>query len=71
MTLNKTDIGHPSLLTWGALNTVLRDADVKLCEELLTVELVGRRRKRFILRIHSRLNRMRAGVERIKLKSSL
>lgn len=57
-----------TLATWPALNTVLRDADTATCETLLKAELAGRRRKRFLLRIHSRLNRMRAGAERLVLK---
>lgn len=57
-----------ALATWPELNTVLRDADATACEALLLAELAGRRRKRFLLRIHSRLNRMRAGAERLRLK---
>ena len=57
-----------TLASWPALNTALRDADAATCEALLKAELAGRRRKRFLLRIHSRLNRMRAGAERLTLK---
>ena len=57
-----------ALANWPALNTALRDADTAACEALLKAELAGRRRKRFLLRIHSRLNRMRAGAERLRLK---
>ena len=68
--MNKQQIAK-ILKAWGALNDVLRDADETLCEELLCAELEGAGRKQFMLRIHSRLNRMRAGAERIKLKGSV
>ena len=64
----KASIKRPELRTWVALNDALRDADEALCRVLLAEEEAGRRRRRFLLRIHSRLNRMRAGAERIKLR---
>jgi len=64
----KLPIKRPELRTWVALNEAMQDADDELCRELLAEESVGRRRKRFMLRIHSRLNRMRAGAERIKIR---
>ena len=63
----KPKITHPALRTWVALNDALRNADEELCCVLLRKEEAGRRRKRFMLRIHSRLNRMRAGAERLRL----
>ena len=53
--------------TWRALNDLLRGADEKTCRKLLKKEQDGRRRTRFILRIHSRLNKARADRERLEL----
>lgn len=64
---HKTPPGDPALQTWIALNDALRDADEAACERLLRKEMRGRRRKRFVLRIHSRLNRVRAHAERQRL----
>jgi hypothetical protein len=60
----KKEITNPALETWIALNDALRDADEKLCQELLDEELAGRQRQQFIRRIHSRLNKARADKER-------
>jgi hypothetical protein len=54
-------------LTWRALNDLLRDADEKTCRKLLTKERRGYKRKRFIARIFSRLNKARADRERKEL----
>lgn len=64
----KKPVKRSELRTWVALNDAMRFADEALCRELLKIEEAGRCRKRFLLRIHSRLNRMRAGAERILLK---
>lgn len=56
----KAKINHPALLTWIALNDALREADERLCKELLAVESKGRRRPTFLRRIYGRLNRVRA-----------
>lgn len=55
------------LQTWVGLNDALRGADEKLCRRLLDEEVNGRKRKQFIKRIHSRLNKVRADSERLKL----
>ena len=54
-------------LTWRELNDKLRDADEPTCRALLRVEQAKSKRPRFILRIHSRLNRVRADRERMEL----
>lgn len=46
------------LHTWKALNQAMQTAREDLCHELLNEELTGRRRKRFLMRIQSRLNRL-------------
>ncbi len=53
---------------WKALNDELRTADEARCEELLKVETKGYNRQTFLLRIHSRLNKVRAVREREELK---
>lgn len=50
--------------TWVELNDVVRNADEDTCQKLLDLELRGKARKRFVLRIHSRINRLRADRER-------
>jgi len=64
----KKEILGRALRSWIALNDVLRGADEKLCRELLEKEIARRpRRKQFISRIHSRLNKARADRERKEL----
>ncbi len=64
----KEPITNPVLRTWIALNNALRDADEETCETLLEEEQKGRMRRRFLLRIHSRLNKARADRERLELE---
>jgi hypothetical protein len=52
---------------WKALNDQLREADEPVCRQLLEKELSGSRRQRYLLRIHSRLNYVRAHAERAAL----
>jgi len=56
-----------AIRTWVELNKVLLDADESLCRKLIELELNGRRSATFLLRIHSRLNKIRAGTEREEL----
>lgn len=63
----KAEITNNALLSWERLNDALRDADVATCNMLLKEELDGRRRRKFISRIHSRLNKARADAEREEL----
>lgn len=53
--------------TWMELNDLLRDADEATCRLLLRDELRGKRRPRFLGRIYSRFNRVRAHSERAAL----
>lgn len=61
-------MGNP-LDTWIYLNAHLKAADQAECQRLLKEELKKRRRKQFLLRIHSRLNLVRAQTERLDLLS--
>jgi hypothetical protein len=63
----KKTIKDPALMSWVSLNEALRDADLKRCTVLLSTEKNGRKRKQFLKRIHSRLNKVRADVERAEL----
>lgn len=63
----KTQVKNPVLRTWIELNEALRKADERLCQRLLKEEQAGRRRKQFLKRIHSRLNKVRADRERAEL----
>lgn len=58
-----------ALETWSALNDALRTAGEKACERLLVHEAKGKNRPTFLLRIHSRLNRVRRERERAALAS--
>ena len=60
-------VDHQALKTWLDLNLFLLQADERACLDLLKTERAGRARCRFILRIHSRMNRMRAARERKEL----
>lgn len=57
------------LSTWVTLNQVLPRCSEQCAKDLLDAELSGRRRQQFLLRIHSRYNRMRAGRERKELRA--
>lgn len=63
----KKPIKTEALRTWILLNDELRGADEQTCQWLLKAELKGRRRKQFIKRIYSRLNKARADRERQEL----
>jgi len=57
----------PELKTWVGLNEVLMGGDLALAERLLAAEKKGKARKQFLLRIHSRINKLRADAERAAL----
>lgn len=59
------------LKSWVALNNALLTADEDLCHKLLKEEKNGRKRLRFLLRIHSRLNKVRADRERTEIKAKI
>jgi hypothetical protein len=66
----KKPISKPTFYSWIVLNDKLRSADEVMCQVLLKDELKGRKRKQFIKRIHSRLNKVRADRERAELGAS-
>lgn len=55
------------LHSWHTLLPVISQANEDECQELLKAELEGRRRLRMLLRVHSRLNKLRAHRERDEL----
>lgn len=61
------DLQPPELKTWVGLNEALMGGDLALAERLLTAEKKGKARKQFLLRIHSRINKLRAEGERAEL----
>jgi len=65
--MTKVPISEPALMTWTSLNDFMWDANEAECQALLDIELKGRNRKKFVSRIHSRLNRVRAQRERKEL----
>ncbi len=54
----KLPTGHPALNSWIELNETVKTADEETCRGLMAIELNGRRRKKFLQRIQSRLNRL-------------
>lgn len=66
----KKSITNPNLQSWLALNEAIRDAGEDQCKELMKEEVKGRKRKQFIKRIHSRLNKVRADRERSEFDES-
>jgi hypothetical protein len=65
----KTKPQPPELDSWIGLNEALMGGDLKLAERLLAAEKVGKQRKQFLMRIHSRINKLRAEGERAELKA--
>lgn len=61
----------PPLTSWLALNAYLQhpQATEEHVRRLLDDELAGRRRRTFLLRIHSRYNKLRADRERAELSA--
>lgn len=57
----------PELASWVALNEALMEGDLSLAERLLKEEKAGKKRKQFMLRLHSRINKLRAEGERAEL----
>lgn len=52
---------------WAALNTRLQSADENDCLAMMKAEKGGLRRKSWLVRIHHRLNKLRAQRERAAL----
>ena len=65
--MKKPPIKNPNLRSWVALNNFIRAADETGCQQLMKEELKGRKRRQFLKRIHSRLNKVRADRERLEL----
>ena len=59
-----TDQQRHALSSWRSLNEYIRTADEQSCRELFEFELSTLKRRKFVQRIHSRLNRVRAAHER-------
>lgn len=57
-----------ALASWIGLNKVIMVYGEEACNQLLDAERAGRRRLMFLLRIHSRLNKLRAVRERAELR---
>lgn len=63
-----------ALSSWISLNDAIMSANEADCQQLLKAELdvkTGKRRKQFVFRIHSRLNKVRADREREELNEEL
>lgn len=56
-----------ALENWPACNDFLRSATEEQCSKLLAKEKAGKRRVQYLLRIHARLNKVRATRERSEL----
>lgn len=67
----KKPVTNPILKSWLVLNDHLRDASEEACQSLIAEELAGRKRKQFLKRIHSRLNKVRADRERTELGAQI
>ncbi len=52
---------------WVELNDALRGCTEEVAEGLMAAERAGKKRKQFLRRIHSRLNKVRADNERARL----
>ncbi len=59
-----------NLRNWRGLNDELRHANEEECIALLKFELATKRRRQFLRRIHSRLNKLRADRERGELDAA-
>ncbi len=57
-----------ALKSWKNLNEFLLEANEESCTYTLNKELRGKNRIMFVLRIHSRINRLRATRERFSLR---
>ena len=66
MTITKKLIDQ-ALETWIGLNEVLKTCTEDDANKLLQAEQDGKKRRQFILRVHSRLNKLRYQRERKEL----
>lgn len=56
-----------ALVSWWTLNAAIMDLSEQDCEQLLQAEKDGQARERFMLRIRSRLNRLRTDREKTEI----
>lgn len=57
------------LSSWISLNDALKNAGEDYCIQLLEHEKKNKKRKQFLKRVHSRLNKVRADRERAELEA--
>ena len=57
----------PALKNWKELNMAMRTANEVTCRYLLEQERRGKKRSSFLVRIHNRMNKLRAQRERKEL----
>lgn len=68
----KKPITNPMLRSWVELNEAVMDSENEvMLQKLLKEELNGRKRAKFVTRIHSRINKLRADRERKELEGKL
>lgn len=65
--MNKLGKHEKALESWKGLNDFIMTTNESDCESLINIELLTKKRKMFVLRIHSRLNKLRAARERRNL----
>lgn len=63
----KTYTPSPALVSWVALNDAIMSGDLALAQALLKEEKANKKRKQFMMRLHSRINKLRADEERAQL----
>ena len=64
----KIKVEHPSLATWEGMLKFVKTANEETCIKLLEMEKRGRKRPRFLVRIHGRMNLLRGQRERKAFK---
>lgn len=67
----RNDVVDVALMTWLTLNATLMKATEKEASALLEAERRGMRRRQYMLRIQSRVNRLRRARERGELESEV
>lgn len=63
----KTALPTSVPITWEEFNSKIRNCSEEVAQAYLKLECEGRKRKMFVLRAHSRLNKLRADRERKEL----
>lgn len=65
--MSNEELIKKALLSWVDLNKVLMEGDIDTAKACLAAEKEGKKRKQFLLRCHSRINKLRADAERKSL----